>query len=122
MASFKDADGREWTLRLTVGLIDDARDQLGIDLWKVTSDAAAAVEPLYADVRKLVGLLWLLAERQAERAGVTPEGFGRAMDAAALDAAVDALFEALSCFFRRGYAARAAPPGPPASPPAGPPT
>jgi hypothetical protein len=114
MARFADCTGREWTLRLTVGLLDDVRDQLGIDLWKVTTDAAAAVEPLYTDVRKLVGLLWLLVEREAAKAGVSPEEFGRALDAEALDASAEALFEALLRFFQRR--ARGARPEEPTTP------
>jgi hypothetical protein len=106
VASFKDADGREWKLRLTVGLLGDVRRDAGVDLGAAIKSPKDLAGILYADPADLVKVLWVLVEKQATDAGVSPEEFGHAFDGAAIERAGEALLEAVADFFPRSAIGR----------------
>lgn len=104
-ASFTDGDGREWKLRLTVGLVEDIQKETGVELGDESNADWLAL--LFGKRRKLVEVLWLLCEAQADKAGVTPEQFGHLFDGATLDAAGTALAAAVADFFPRSRISQA---------------
>lgn len=106
MASFKDADSREWKLRLTVGLLGDVRRDAGIDLGAAIKSPKDLAAILYADPADLVKVLWVLVEFQAKEANVSPEEFGHAFDGSAIERAGEALLEAVADFFPRSVIGR----------------
>jgi hypothetical protein len=106
MATFRDADNREWKLRLTVGLLGDVKRDADVDLGAAIKTPQSMAEILYADPANLVRVLWVMVEKQAREAGVTPEEFGHAFDGEAIERAGEALLEAVADFFPRSAIAR----------------
>lgn len=104
---FKDSKGREWKLELSVGAIEDMREQCGVDLDKCISNPEQLAELILKEPKKLAEMLWILCEDQAKAAGVEPRDFGRALNRAAIDGATDALIGAVVLFFPRASAGRA---------------
>lgn len=105
VATFSDCLGREWVLRLTLGDIPRVKDATakdgrpGIDLNAVLTDATALGRLVYSDPDTLGRVLWVLVEKQADRLGVTPEGFADGFDGETLARCGDALAEAVTDFF-----------------------
>jgi hypothetical protein len=95
MAKFTDSAGRDWILRLNVDLIESVRE-LDVDLADMTSRTFFR---LADDPIMLVRVLWRLVAKQAEETAVTPADFGEALVGDAIDAASEALLEAITDFF-----------------------
>lgn len=96
MPTFKDADGRDWNLTLTLGVARRIKDDLGIDFGAI-GDGSLFFK-LAGDPYKLGAVLWLLIEREAERRKITDEQFLDALDGDVLGAAISALGEAVVNF------------------------
>lgn len=107
MSSFRDQSGREWKLRLTVGAVTDVKREAGVDLGKVTLSDTAWIQFLFGDPARLVSVLWVLCEKQAQAEGVSPEQFGHLFDGATLEAAGEAFAGAIADFFPRSRIAKA---------------
>jgi hypothetical protein len=104
MATFTDADGREWTLRITLGRVPKLREA-GFDVDKLDDERAGFAA--LASPEPLGKVLWALCERQAEARTLTPEGFADGFDGPALFRAQDALMEAVADFTQRPTVAAA---------------
>ena len=118
MRTFKDNDGRTWTVTLNVWTVKKVRDLLGVDLLDLGGGTVQPVgsragedlpgnllSRLIADPVLLVDVLYVVCAEQAlgapERAGkadVSDEQFGRAMAGDAIDAATRAFLEELADF------------------------
>ena len=96
---FQDTADREWNLDITIGVARKIKQELKVDLSRIV-DGKVFIE-LSCNRETLAGVLWLLVESQAERAGVTPEDFATSLGGDALDAAMDALREAIIRFTPR---------------------
>lgn len=90
---FEDREGRTWSLRITVKDARRVQDETGINVLTMDGLQRVVDNPL-----ELYEVLWVLCEDQADRAGVSPEEFGEAIDGEALSGATDALVEALENF------------------------
>lgn len=106
MPTFTDKAGRGWAVDLTVGHLPRLRE-LGFELGKILAQPDKLGDLLVADPEKLVAAVWLLAEEQADKAGVTPEQFAAGFDGPALERAVEALIGAAVDFFPRSRVATA---------------
>lgn len=93
MASFKDNAKRDWSLSLNVNILKLIKRELEVDLLDLAH--GAVLDRLANDPALLVDVLYLTCQSQAERANVTAEQFGEAMVGDALDAASEALVDAL---------------------------
>lgn len=94
MPTFKDSNGKEWTVKLDAVLIKDLRSSLDFDI--LADDAFAR---LATDDVLLVDVLWVLCRAQ----GTTDVAFGQALATGeAIESACDALIEARRQFFRPG--------------------
>lgn len=107
MAKFKDHTGHEWRLLLTYGSAKRVKEETNVNLALAGAGATEWVDALFGDPGKLVGVLWELCAEQARVANVTPEQFGERFDGATLDAAGNALMEAVADFFPRSRIAQA---------------
>jgi hypothetical protein len=94
MPAFKDADNREWLVKLDAPTIRDVRDTCKVDLG---NPDGKGFEQLDADIVLFVDVLWVICRGQ--NAGVTDEQFGRALFGDALGKAAEALREAYELFF-----------------------
>lgn len=111
MPTFKDANDREWTIRLDAPTVLRIRAATcdrercrhlqgsgctGIDLVDMSGDTQAQ---LHRDVVLLVNVLYLLCEPEAKQRGVTDEQFGAALVGDAIYHATTAMDEAIAFFF-----------------------
>ena len=106
MSKFRDAEGREWKLSLTVGMVTRLRTDAGFELGKASS-ADRLGEMLFANPETVARVLWVMIERQAEPLGVTPEAFADGLDGPTIEAASTAILEAIIDFFHRAQPAAA---------------
>jgi hypothetical protein len=98
VGQFKDGKGRDWHLSIDVFLVEEIEKRTEVRVDKLLHKDGAGLLGLLDDPVKFVRVLWLLVEEQAEKLGVTPEDFGRALKGDPLDAAAEAFFEALVSF------------------------
>ena len=94
MPSFKDTNGREWSVRLDGPTIRDVRKSCDVDL----ADNGQFHERLAQDICLLVDVLWEVCKRHAPD-GYTDRQFGEAINGDILERASAALLEAALDFF-----------------------
>lgn len=94
---FTDKQGRTWPLELTVHLRNECRKYLDVDLFDF-GDPQGTTFKAFADPMLVCELAYALAD--CERNGVTSEDFAAAMNGEAIEAAANALVDALKLFFR----------------------
>jgi len=99
LPGFEDLEGRRWRIRLDVGLIERIHQQTGLDFRRVLEDKGAAVLRLADDPQKLCQVLDLCLEEQLEQSGLDKQQLARALDGDTLEAATEALMEAMVRFF-----------------------
>jgi hypothetical protein len=100
MHIFRDSEGREWPLTLTISSAKRVRDLVGADLLQPEAGDPPLLTRLGTDVVLLCDLVFALVKPQADERGISDEQFGQALGGAAVLAAQSALYEELSDFFR----------------------
>jgi hypothetical protein len=96
MATFKDKNGKEWSIAIDAPTIRTIRQEMSIDLG---DPQGKAYDRMVADPVLLVDVLWLLCKEQAHRDGVTDVQFGRALVGDAIEHATDAMLGVIADFF-----------------------
>ncbi len=99
MASFKTSDGREWTMRLTVGIAAKIKTAYSVDLMSV-KDLFGEVQKLSENRVTFVEAVWLMVSgdvTDADRPALK-KLFDNGMDGEAMEAAEAAFEEALLVF------------------------
>ena len=105
MRTFKDCEGRTWSVTLNVLQMKRIRANLGVDLVNVIAlDAGGKVkvdlvDRIASDPCLLVDILWVCVEEEAKAAGVTDEQFGRSLAGDAIEDATRAFLDELVDFF-----------------------
>ena len=97
-AQFTDERGRVWRIELNYSLAKRLRDVTGLDF--VNYQDGKALLAIHDSDEKLVQVLWLLCEPQAQAAGVSEEEFGAGLGGDALEQGIEALEQALLNFSR----------------------
>ena len=99
MPAFKDANGQDWQLRVTVGHLRPLREKFGVDLKAaLTKDGIAGLGDVIGDPERLYDLLLMLCEPQLKERSIDPLAFANLLDAATLRDAVPVLVEAILDF------------------------
>lgn len=99
MSKFTDAEGRDWSLCLSIADVKRVRTELEIDLLDVAGGRLYA--QLLEDPVLIVDVLHVLLSEQCEKEGVDAVGFARGLRGDVLDQATQALMEGLIDFFPR---------------------
>jgi hypothetical protein len=111
MRTFKDEGGRIWKLLVTVGSSNRVREATGVVLQRLFDESCSPMAELARDEAKLVSVLWVLCERQAENmcftdqvtgeehTSVGPADFAEFMFGEALGEAWEALVRSTADFF-----------------------
>lgn len=93
---FRDASGREWSIKLTLGVIESIQEQAGVDVLPRDCDVSTLTGLLF-DPRQLAKVLWAAIQ---SKDGSTWEEFRDALDGEALSLGWNALVEAVLFFIR----------------------
>lgn len=102
MHTFTDKKTREWSLELDVWLVEQIHKKVKeVTIDKLLANKAAGLEELFSDRVLFVRVLWVIVEEQAQKKGVEPESFGRALGGDALEDASEAFLRALADFCPR---------------------
>lgn len=106
MTKFKDSAGREWSIEINVGMVEDIQAHGGIDLDVMMTSPEKFMSMLFTAPRKLVEMLYVILEPQATAQNIDGKAFGRLFNRETLDAATDALLESLVLFYQRSSAGK----------------
>lgn len=98
LSQFVDQRGRTWRLELNYSLAKRLREATSLDF--VNYQDGKALLAIHDSDEKLVQVLWLLCESQAQAASVGEEEFGVGLGGDALEQAIEALEQALINFSR----------------------
>lgn len=101
MATFKDENGKEWSVRLSTLMVNRVREDAGVNLMDVLSpgdDGELLLGKLVDDVFVLGSVLWVLVREQADSEGITPEQFADRLRGQSLEDAGNAILDALEDF------------------------
>ena len=100
MPSFKDTEGRIWTLRITVAAIRRIKDIAGIDLGDFSVfGEGGPFSDLGSDSCRLVEIVYAAVKPEADVLGVTMEKFMESFVGETVVKASEALLESLADFF-----------------------
>ena len=100
MPSFKDTEGRVWTLRITVAAIRRIKDIAGIDLGDFSVfGEGGPFSDLGSDSCRLVEIVYAAVKPEADVLGVTMEKFMESFVGETVVKASEALLESLADFF-----------------------
>jgi hypothetical protein len=105
MQVFKDSEGEEWTLAITVAGLKRVRAKHHIDLLKVSQGETPLGEQLGMDHLLLADVIFTLLEPEANTREVSAEEFAIRLGGAALGAAMGAFWQELTDFFQQLEAA-----------------
>lgn len=97
-AQFTDQRGRRWLLELNYSLAKRLRDVTNLDF--VNYHDGQALLAVHDSDEKLVQILWLLCESQADEAQIAEDEFGAGLGGDSLEQALEALEQALLNFSR----------------------
>jgi hypothetical protein len=102
MSTFKDTNGRTWTLpTITFDRTEYIAAETEVVIQNLLLKNLAGLEELLGDYRKVVAVVWCLVEDQAGKLNVTREQFARLLDGQVLEDMADALLQAIADFFRK---------------------
>lgn len=99
MQTFKDMDGREWRLSVTVGSIKRVKQLVDIDLTRLDEGDPPLLTRLGTDVMLLCDVIYALVQPQASERNITDEDFGQSLGGDVITHACDALWKELRDFF-----------------------
>jgi hypothetical protein len=96
LKQFKDANGRDWAIDVTVGTMRTVRDLTTVNLYKLFDTEAARI---FTDPALLVDVLFALCRDECAKRGVSDVQFGMSMNGDVLEQAGEALVDAVIDFF-----------------------
>ncbi|MCC7105929.1 MAG: hypothetical protein IT307_12365 [Chloroflexi bacterium] len=96
MRSFKDNQGRQWSVEINVTAIKRVRGLTGEDLMQVIE--GTLIEKLIRDPVLLCDVVYAICKPEADARTVSDEEFGKAMAGDAIEAATTAVLEELVGF------------------------
>jgi len=103
MQCFVDGNDVTWEISLNVGLIDEIKGKLGIDLLEPVSEETSLVVELSpvdpANILKFTKLMYCLCGEQCEKSEMTESAFLRLFNSTTLKAAYDGFFQEWQDFF-----------------------
>lgn len=98
--TFQDQQKNLWTVKLTLGLIDEVLAETGTDLLPENHDVSPIIN-LWFYPRKLGALMWCLCRKQAESKKIDKDAFLGVMDASTLKAGWGAMADAIIFFIHQ---------------------
>ena len=100
MHTFKDANGKVWTVTVDVDAIKTVKALVGVNLCELHEGSPPLVERLEGDLILLCDVLFAVLKEQADAAGIDEKKFARLLGGQAISDAINAFWEELVDFFR----------------------
>jgi len=97
MKTFKDNDGRTWTVAVNIATVKRVKTLLSVNL--LDAIEGKLIEELSTDPVLLCDVIYVVCKPEADETKVSDEQFGKAMAGDAIDHATVALLEELVDFF-----------------------
>lgn len=97
MKTFKDMNGREWNVAIDLNAARRVRDITKFHL--LNPDVGGTVKALGSDIVLLVDVLYSICKPQADAQKISDEEFGRSVDGAQLESALEAIRDGVVDFF-----------------------
>lgn len=98
MRIFKDSNGGQWIVRITLDSVQRVWAACNIDL----SNASTVLQKLSESGPSILAVLFHVVKTHDGRRPASPEAFGEVLDGESFEAAKLAMLEALSDFFQSG--------------------
>jgi hypothetical protein len=106
---FKDEQGRQWNLKLTIGKAMQLRDEMNLDVNQLIDPNSGLLHELMVDSWKLLDILLLITRDERKQISVSDEDFANALGGETLDEATEAFLygvtSSLKKLQRRAFAA-----------------
>ena len=106
MQSFKDTQGTNWDLQITVLIARTIKARTGIDIHQLFNEET--LKSLANEIEKTIDMLWVIVERQAVERDVTYETFFTDLcDSEVYETAIDRVLDAIVDYYpekKRPYA------------------
>jgi hypothetical protein len=99
MQTFKDRNGREWGIEITVGSIKRVRDAVKVNLYDLIDDNFAGLRRLLDNPIDLVDVVFVLCEQNAKASGINDVQFGESLSGESISEMADAFTQAFIDFF-----------------------
>jgi hypothetical protein len=93
---FSDKQGRDWLIEINIGQISRVRNLVKVDLYNLFGDEA---KRLFSDPVLLVDTLYVICRDQCKERQISDADFGGLFEGDVLEAAANALLEAVLNFF-----------------------
>ena len=100
---FEDVKGETWDLKLTVGRINAVRSETSVNLWK--ADTGEPLQKMSDDAEVLVNVISVILSTQINTRALSAEEFAERLGGDTLEAATDALWQAILLMFPKKRAA-----------------
>lgn len=97
MSLYRDADGREWEMRVTCGSLERCRTDAGYDPLRLANEGE--LHRIHLDPTLLASIAWCSVAEEATRRGVTRAQFIDGVRGDAIERLADAWVDAFSDFF-----------------------
>jgi hypothetical protein len=98
-SSFKDCTGREWNLRITLGIANRLREAKIVDLLSIFQKGMQEWEAWLRDPLAVGKAVVCICEKQGEAANLTPDDLFENLDGPAIDAMIKALQVSVAEFY-----------------------
>jgi len=96
MEIFKDAEGREWTIKITISTVKELRATCDIDIMEHSGES---IRGLGTDPCLLADVLYVCCKKEAEEKGISDTQFGEGLRGDVIDSATEAFLNELVNFF-----------------------
>lgn len=96
MAKFTDVAGRDWTIEFDGFLLDDIREETGIDLADLSAGGLFKIDQ---HMPSLIKVLAVCCQDEIKERNLSPREFARAIKGNVLRSALEAVLKAIESFF-----------------------
>lgn len=100
-AEFTDGTGDKWRINLTVGLIEDIKDEAGVDLDGLMKKPTMLSELVMTEPKQFVMMMYVICKDKCIEKNISARDFGKRFGRETLDASADAFIKALLLFYPR---------------------
>lgn len=104
MHSFEDKTGQSWNVELTVGIIENVKDRLEIDLFDPVGDDTQLIAKLApistTNIKLFIDMIWVVCEEQCNERELSSAQFGGLLNAESLKGIYTAFYEEWELFFQ----------------------